>query len=109
MDIIDTIIGSEEEALHWQISDDRLNVELIYWNGKDESLLDFCVVAPIDYFKMDGEVLTNDYYKQYSKAVTYTLPHDEDSFDICDVISIFHDLYKDKKTRKLLTISNINE
>lgn len=111
IDKIDKLLSQDHKELEWQYSEDKSEVELIYWQDIPEDISNSFISMEVDYFNKEVDYVHSEYYndgfQQDIRTKEINILDEDADFDKSDVIVCFMEMWHDDIRN--ITFSKIEE
>lgn len=111
IDKIDKLLSQKHKELEWQYSDDRSEVELIYWQDVPDDISNSFISMEVGHFNKEVDYVHSEYYndgfQQDIRTKEINILDEDSDFDKSDVIECFMEMWHDDI--KNITFSKIDE
>lgn len=95
--LVNKILSQPRKMLEWQFSDDKSEVELLYWHEDQPEITDLFISAEVGLFNKEvsyvHSVYYNDGFQQDIRDTDINILDEDADFDIDDIIDCFLEVW----------------
>jgi len=98
-ELINKILSQPRKMLEWQFSEDKSEVELLYWHEDEPDITDHYISAETDLFNREvsyvHSIYYDDGYQQDIRDKEINIMDEDADFDLDNVVDCFLDIWHD--------------